>query len=274
VRTFGPDDLNAPSDPDITYTFNVASGLGPAGKLLVWQGEGHYWDENCNQGPNNDNGRYPCDQGQGGEIIEFFLNSNSVGQFVDHNPDDDRNFYYEWPLSNVRIGRNTLYLTNEEGNASVFYRGTLCVESGPPLAVSLSSFETVAQPNDILLRWETVSEVDNTGFNLYRATRVDGEQTLLAFVPSQAPGSSQGFTYEWLDSDVTAGETYHYWLEAIDTNGATSLHGPVSATFQAPSAVAVADVQAATGAYGTTGWWVFAGVVALLAGIGMLVKRR
>ncbi|HSN77465.1 MAG TPA: hypothetical protein VL334_20530, partial [Anaerolineae bacterium] len=118
------------------------------------------------------------------------------------------------------------------------------------------------------------SEVNNTGFNVYRSTAIGSEWVLLAFVPSQAPGSSQGFVYEWPDSDVTAGETYHYWLEAIDINGATSLHGPVSATFQAPSAVVVADVQAAAGAPGVAGWWVFAGVLALLAGTAMLVKRR
>jgi hypothetical protein len=126
----------------------------------------------------------------------------------------------------------------------------------------------------IQLAWETVTEVNNTGFHVYRSTAIGSERVLLAFVPSQAPGSSQGFTYEWLDSDVTPGETYHYWLEDVDTNGVTSLHGPVSASFQAPSAVAVADVQAAAGAPGVAGWWVFAGVLALLAGTAMLVKRR
>ncbi|HSN73785.1 MAG TPA: right-handed parallel beta-helix repeat-containing protein, partial [Anaerolineae bacterium] len=208
VLSFGPEDLNAPSDPNITYTFTVPPNHGPAGEILVWQGEGHYWDYNCNQGPNNDNGRYPCDQGQPGEVIAFSVNGVYVNRFVDHSPDDDRNFYYEWPLSNLQVDVNTLYLDNEPWSDSVFYRGTVCAQL-PALAVSLASFEAVAQADDVLLRWETVSEVDNTGFNLYRATRVDGEQTLLAFIPSQAPGSSQGFAYEWLDSDVTAGETYH-----------------------------------------------------------------
>lgn len=273
VLSFGPDDLNAPSDPHASYSFTVPPNHGPAGEILVWQGEGHYWDYNCNQGPNNDNGRYPCDQVQTREIIDFYVNSVFVDRFVDHHPDTDRNFYYEWPLSNLQVDENILYLNNTPWGDSVFYRGTVCAQL-PALAVSLASFEAVAQANDILLSWETVSEFDNTGFNIYRANEVDGEQTLLAFVPSQAPGSSQGFAYEWLDSDVTAGETYHYWLEAIDTSGATSLHGPVSATFQAPSAVTVDGVQAAAGAPGVAGWWVFAGVLALLAGMGMLMRRR
>jgi hypothetical protein len=273
VLSFGPDDLYAPSDPHASYPFTVPPNHGPAGEILVWQGEGHYWDYNCNQGPNNDNGRYPCDQVQTLEIIDFYVNSVFVDRFVDHHPDTDRNFYYEWPLSNLQVDANTLYLDNEPWANSVFYRGTVCAQA-PPLAVSLASFEAVARADDVLLRWETVSEVDNTGFNVYRSTAIGGERVLLAFIPSQAPGSSQGFAYEWLDSDVTSGETYHYWLEAIDISGVTSLHGPVSATFQAPSAVTVASVQTAAGAPGVAGWWVFAGVLALLASVGMLVKRR
>ena len=38
-----------------------------------------------------------------------------------------------------------------------------------PLAVTLASFEAQGQTNSILLTWETVSEIDNAGFNLYRS---------------------------------------------------------------------------------------------------------
>lgn len=144
-----------------------------------------------------------------------------------------------------------------------------------PLAVALASFQATAQRDAILVSWETVSELDNQGFNLYRAADPAAPQELLAFIPSQAPGSSQGFAYEWLDSDVTAGETVYYWLEAIDASGAPALFGPVSATLQAPSVVALAGIQAAAEAGAAGGWpWVLAGVLALLAGLGLAVKRR
>lgn len=133
-----------------------------------------------------------------------------------------------------------------------------------PLAVALASFQATAQRDGILVAWETVSELDNQGFNLYRAADPAAPQELLAFIPSQAPGSSQGFIYEWLDSDVTAGETVYYWLESIDASGAPAIFGPVSATLQAPSAVALAGIQAAAEAGEGGGWpWVLARVVAL-----------
>jgi hypothetical protein len=308
VLTFGPGDLNAPSNPDITFSFTLDSDEGPAGEIRVWQGEGHNWDHNCQCGVGaNDGGRYPCDQNQLNEIIRFYVNGGNIGRFVDHSPEDDCNYDdFKVSLSNLQVGTNTLYLTNSGWNDSVFYRGKICVQvrtptptrtrtptptntrtptptptptatpspTRPPLAITLARFDALPMTDFIQLAWETVTEVNNTGFHVYRSTAIGSERVLLAFVPSQAPGSSQGFTYEWLDSDVTPGETYHYWLEDVDTNGVTSLHGPVSASFQAPSAVAVADVQAAAGAPGVAGWWVFAGVLALLAGTAMLVKRR
>lgn len=38
-----------------------------------------------------------------------------------------------------------------------------------------------------------------------------GAQTLLAYLPSQAPGSTQGFTYTYDDLVVQPGQTYWYW---------------------------------------------------------------
>ncbi len=46
-----------------------------------------------------------------------------------------------------------------------------------------------------------------------------------------------GAAYSYQDADVLAGQTYWYWLEDMDLNGAATLHGPVSVVFQAPTAV-------------------------------------
>ncbi|MCB0236085.1 MAG: hypothetical protein KDG58_18010, partial [Anaerolineae bacterium] len=47
-----------------------------------------------------------------------------------------------------------------------------------PLAVVLADFGAAAQTDHILVTWETVSEIDNAGFNLYRSTSdaAPGEQ--------------------------------------------------------------------------------------------------
>ena len=118
----------------------------------------------------------------------------------------------------------------------------------PPdaLAVTLASFNAQAAAGHILVTWETTSEIDTLGFNLYRNTSPEPIGSLLAFVPSQAPGSTAGAHYAYQDVDVSIGVTYYYWLEDIDIGGMTTLHGPVSATYLAPTAVTLDHFSAGT----------------------------
>jgi hypothetical protein len=91
-----------------------------------------------------------------------------------------------------------------------------------------------------VIEWETVSEIHNLGFNLYRGVEPDPLGAMLNYVPSQAPGSSQGAVYAYEDGTVQVDQTYYYWLEAVDLNGATALHGPVSVIVTQPTAVTLA----------------------------------
>ena len=143
-----------------------------------------------------------------------------------------------------------------------------------PLAVTLASFAAQANVDHVLLTWETVSELNNSGFNLYRSTSPAAPDELLAFVPSQAPGSTVGASYSFDDDQVAPGQTWHYWLEDIDLNGATTLHGPVSATLQAPTAVTLdaLDAQAASPAGGLSAWSAL--LAAVIGMAGALAARR
>lgn len=105
---------------------------------------------------------------------------------------------------------------------------TFAVRHRAPLAVLLASFEAQAQPGYVLLTWVTTSELDNLGFTLRRSASLNTRPVALAFVPSQAPGSPQGFSYAWQDHRVEPGQTYYYWLEDLDIYGVTTRHGPVS----------------------------------------------
>ena len=128
----------------------------------------------------------------------------------------------------------------------------------------------------MLVRWETVSEVDNLGFNLWRGTSPNAPDTQLnaSLIPSQAPGSTQGYSYEWTDqANLVAGTTYYYWLESVDANGVVTRYGPVSATFSVPTAVTLGDLSASPASAGTVAW----GLPALLASLGAaaaLARRR
>jgi hypothetical protein len=99
---------------------------------------------------------------------------------------------------------------------------------GYPTAIDLLSFDATAAKKAIILSWETGSETDNLGFNLYRATSVDGQKIKLnaELIPTQAPpGSTYGAEYKYRDTTVK-GRTYYYWLEDVDIYGATTLHEP------------------------------------------------
>ncbi len=116
-----------------------------------------------------------------------------------------------------------------------------------PLAAVLDSFEAIPQPDHVLLTWETVSELDNRGFNLYRGTSPNAPDRQLnsVLIPSSSPGSPNGFSYTWEDrQDLISGTTYYYWVEAVDFGNLATRFGPVSATYAAPTAVKLSRVQA------------------------------
>ena len=66
-----------------------------------------------------------------------------------------------------------------------------------PLDVALASFTADAGADGVTLARETVSEQDNTGFNLYRAASGAGPWTPLnaALIPAATPGSGEGQLY-------------------------------------------------------------------------------
>jgi hypothetical protein len=142
------------------------------------------------------------------------------------------------------------------------------------LSVTLASFDAASQAGHVLVAWETVSEVNNAGFNLYRSLSADGQRTLLTYAPSQAPGSTAGAAYSFQDANVSGGQTYWYWLEDIDLAGAATLHGPVSVVYQAPTAVTLSGM-AADGAPGNVMlFWILAALLAAGAGLVALWRRR
>ncbi len=142
-----------------------------------------------------------------------------------------------------------------------------------PLAVTLAGFSAEAQAGHVLVAWETVSEIGNAGFNLYRSDDPAGPLTLLAHVPSQAPGSTQGAAYSYEDLNVSPGEIYWYWLEDVSLSGATTLHGPVSATVQTPTAVTLGSISASPAAAPALPWLLLAAGAGLALGLSRLIRR-
>jgi hypothetical protein len=164
----------------------------------------------------------------------------------------------------ISLGSGTDVSGRALAQAGVTLESNTITACALPAAVTLAGF--TAQPRDtsILVQWETASEQNNAGFHLYRGTDAEGPGMLLneALIAAQAPGSTEGFSYEWRDAAVQADTTYYYWLEAVDLNGDTERFGPVSATVEAPTAVTVSSVGASTTPL--MGWqWAALGMAAL-----------
>ena len=97
-------------------------------------------------------------------------------------------------------------------------------------SVELVDFHAAGSAGRVLIEWETAAEIDNAGFHLSRSASEEGDYTHIteALIPAEG-GPSQGATYSFEDKDVNPGTTYWFMLEDIDSSGAVTLHGPVSA---------------------------------------------
>ena len=109
-----------------------------------------------------------------------------------------------------------------------------------PTAVELLSFTAEGGKKSVVLEWETASEIDNLGFNIYRSTEENGERVKInpQLIPTNVPpGSIFGSTYTFVDTgaDLKQGQlipnrTYYYWLEARDIFGGSEMYGPILGT--------------------------------------------
>ena len=100
-------------------------------------------------------------------------------------------------------------------------------------AITLASFNANAGAGDITLAWETGTEIDNAGFNLYRAPSADGPWSKVNVALIAARGDAvAGASYSFVDTPGNG--TFFYRLQDVDYNGVGELHGPVTATLAAP----------------------------------------
>lgn len=99
-----------------------------------------------------------------------------------------------------------------------------------PTAVELLSFTGTQFGHSVALDWETAQEVDNYGFNLYRASVDDfGQAVLIHFEPSSvAGGTGSGASYHYVDTPPGPG-AWRYWLVDLDTHGAETRYAQSAA---------------------------------------------
>jgi uncharacterized repeat protein (TIGR01451 family) len=120
-----------------------------------------------------------------------------------------------------------------------------------PTAVDFDSLQAQLRPGGgVVLQWRTREETRNLGFHVYR----DDATGRHRLDPSIIAGSALFFrgglpqhrarTYEWIDPQGSSNVSY--WVEDVDLNGTSTLHGPVYAEGTAQSSPRIAQSQLLT----------------------------
>ncbi|MBI5375601.1 MAG: DUF1566 domain-containing protein [Candidatus Schekmanbacteria bacterium] len=97
-----------------------------------------------------------------------------------------------------------------------------------PTIVSLTTFKARQKGKKVIVNWETALEIDNEGFNILRASSVDGKYVKINDEMIRAKGNSlNGREYQFKDNNIKAGKKYYYKIEDINTHGTITSHNPV-----------------------------------------------
>lgn len=81
----------------------------------------------------------------------------------------------------------------------------------------------------ILIEWQTATEIDTIGFNLYRADQIEGPyQKLNASLIPAADDPLRGGSYHYVDANLMPNRIYYYQLEDVDIQGKTTRQEPIS----------------------------------------------
>jgi hypothetical protein len=105
-------------------------------------------------------------------------------------------------------------------------------ESVGPTAVDLASFTATGYDGGVFVEWKTGNEVSNLGFNIYRAQggqrwRVNSD-IIAGSALKVGPGFTvrAGYSYSWWDQLSLSNQDVSYYLEDLDIDGHSTLHGP------------------------------------------------
>ncbi|MBI2471524.1 MAG: right-handed parallel beta-helix repeat-containing protein [Planctomycetes bacterium] len=101
-------------------------------------------------------------------------------------------------------------------------------QSCVPTIIELVSFTAKADDDgNVIIRWETASEIDTVGFNLYRARQKNGTYEKINNNTIASEGSDvEGANYRFEDNKPGWG-SFYYKIEDVDSYGVKTMHGTV-----------------------------------------------
>ena len=163
--------------------------------------------------------------------IYYSTNGGSSWTFIDSTENDG---FYEWWVPSLPGTPPTNVYRNCRIQVCYYY-DCPCDMSDQGFTihfytnVTLTSFDASLRNGLVQIEWQTATEIDNLGFNIYRSTLENDKYAKINQELIPAEGSAiSGVSYSYKDSLITAGSTYYYKLEDIDLNGNSKFHGPIS----------------------------------------------
>ena len=101
----------------------------------------------------------------------------------------------------------------------------------PTLPVTLSTFTALYMEGATQLTWETQTEENNEGWNIYRNSEEDfttAEKVNNELIPGNGTTTEPSY-YNFADeSELEIEKTYYYWLESIDLGGENHIYNAVA----------------------------------------------
>lgn len=156
--------------------------------------------------------------------------------------------HYEWaPWNDYTLVNSNLIRANNVTQIGEF---TVASPEEANVPVELSSFTATFTVEDLVrLDWTSESESQMIGYRIYRNSINDQSNFALIvdpFIPATNTNTAQ--SYSFTDLEVETGNTYFYWLEAVDYGNST-YYGPVSATLAGNVPPVLPEVTSMQNAY-------------------------
>jgi hypothetical protein len=123
---------------------------------------------------------------------------------------------------------NTITLTGQTGTEYALASGV----GDNSLPVNLTSFSAELVKGGVELKWVTESQLNNAGFEIWRAADNTAHFSIIASYASNANLAGDGNSsvrreYCFLDQKVESGKTYTYKLSDVDYNGKRTFHNVI-----------------------------------------------